>query len=475
MPVKNSGSEHLHGSAVILTLKEIQAAIAPATFVGEPSRHGMRPVGVSTDSRQIGDGELFVALRGEKFDGHDFVSAVESKALAVIVEEEWFEKNKPASGNYLVVHDSLLALQNCGRAVRRVWQKPVIAVAGSNGKTTTKELVYGVLAQAHQTHRTLGNLNNHIGVPLTLAALDNGHALAVIEVGTNHFGEIARLCEIAEPDLGLITNIGREHLEYFADLAGVARAELELFDFLKAHGGTALVNIDDPTLRTQKLDGLKTISYGFSEGAQIRGVHATIGEDGCSTFAVDGANIRVPIAGAHNAVNALAAVAVGLQFGVSLEQARAGIESIRPVSMRMQVERIGGVTFINDAYNANPESMRAALDSLMAMPLAKGGRRVAVLGDMLEMGAAGEAAHREIGEKINQLKIDAVFAFGPASRCLVDAVDEQMISSVGHFQNKTDICSAVVDIVRGGDVVLVKGSRGMKMEEVIEAFRRSSA
>ncbi len=474
MSTASSCDEYIHGLAVILTLKEIQAAVSPATFVGEPSRHRMYPTGISTDSRQIREGELFVALRGEKFDGHEFVAAVQSTALASIVEEDWFEKAKPSSGNFLIVQDSLLALQNYGRAVRREWKRPIVAIGGSNGKTTTKELVYAVLSQAHHAHRTSGNLNNHIGVPLTLAGLQKDHKLAVVEVGTNHFGEIAQLCKIAEPEYGLITNIGREHLEYFGDLAGVARAELELFDCLKARGGTAFVNIDDPTLRAQKWDGMRTSTYGFSEGAQVRGVFETIGEDGCSTISVNGVNIRVPIAGAHNALNALAAITVGLQFGVSLEQARTGIESCKAVSKRMQVERIAAVTFINDAYNANPESMRAALDSLIAMPLPKNARRIAVLGDMLEMGAAGEAAHREIGEKINQLKIDAVFAFGAASRHIIEAIDLKRISKVEYFQVKPDICHAVSDFLRSGDVVLVKGSRGMKMEEVIEAYRRSS-
>jgi UDP-N-acetylmuramoyl-tripeptide--D-alanyl-D-alanine ligase len=368
----------------------------------------------------------------------------------------------------------LLALQHCGRATRRAWRKPIVAIGGSNGKTTTKELVYSVLAQKHATHRTQGNLNNHIGVPLTLAGLQHAHELAVIEVGTNHFGEIARLCEITEPQFGLITNIGREHLEHFGDLAGVARAELELFDYLQAHQGSALVNIDDPTLRAQKWDGLRTFTYGFSQGAQLRGVHATVGEDGCSTFLVEDLSIRVPIPGVHNALNALAAIAVGMQFGVSLQQARAGIESCRAVSKRMQVERVGAVVFINDAYNANPESMRAALDSLMTMPLSEGGRRIAVLGDMLEMGTTSDAAHREVGEKINQLKIDALFAFGPAGRHIVGAVASKRLAKVEHFQTKSELCNAVNDFLRDGDIVLVKGSRGMKMEEAIEAFRRSS-
>jgi len=470
----NRGGKHLDGASVILTLEEIQAAISPATFAGEPSRHKISPAGIATDSRQIKDGELFFALSGDKFDGHDFVMSVQARALAAVVEESWFEKTKPVSGNFLIVQDSLRALQNCGRAVRRAWQRPIVAIGGSNGKTTTKELVFSVLSQARQTHRTLGNLNNHLGVPLTLGGLQQSHEVAVIEMGTNHFGEISRLCDIAEPDYGLITNIGREHLEYFVDLAGVARAEFELFDYLTEHHSTALVNIDDPTMRAKTWGNLPTITFGFSEGAQVRGVHATIDEDGCPTFSVNDVFMRVPIPGAHNAINALAAVAVGLQFGVSLQQARAGIESCRPVSKRMQVERLAGVTIINDAYNANPESMRAALDSLVAMPVAKGGRRVAVLGDMLELGEASAPSHREIGETINQLKIDAVFAFGEAAREMVKTVDANRLAAVEHFNDKRKMCDAVCQFLQSGDLVLVKGSRGMAMEEVIEAFRRAS-
>lgn len=460
---------------MILTLGEIHAAISPATFSGDIRRLQEHPAGISTDSRQIKDREVFFALRGERFDGHDFALNVQAKALAAVVEESWFERAARPAGSFLVVRDSLQALQKCGQAVRRQWGGPVVAIGGSNGKTTTKELVFSVLAQAHPTHRTPGNLNNHIGVPLTLAGLQRDHRIAVVEMGTNHFGEMAQLCAIAEPDHGLITNIGREHLEFFQDLAGVARAELELFDYLTEHRGRALVNIDDPTLRAAKWSKLQTVTYGFSEGAQVRGVHATMGEDGCATFSIDGESIRVPIPGAHNALNALAAVAVCRQFGVSSPQARAGIESCGLIAKRMQVERIAGVTVINDAYNANPESMRAALDSLVAMPAAKTARRVAVLGDMLELGAASLAAHREVGEKINRLSLDAVFSYGKAARELAAAVNRRRVSVVSHFDDKAELCSAVSQFLRSNDLVLVKGSRGMAMEEVIEELRRKRA
>lgn len=449
--------------------------MSPAAFSGDPNRLPEHPVGISTDSRQTKERELFCALRGDRFDGHDFVMSVQAKALAAVVEESWFEKTARPAGNFLVVQDVLQALQKCGRAVRRRWGGPVVAIGGSNGKTTTKELVASVLSQVHRIHRTPGNLNNHIGVPLTLAGLQREHQVAVVEMGTNHFGEIAHLCTIAEPDYGLITNIGREHLEYFQDLQGVARAELELFDYLAEHDGTALVNIDDPTLRAAKWGELRTLTFGFSEGAQVRGVHATMGEDGCAAFSVDGVSMRVPIPGAHNALNALAAVALGRQFGVSLPDARAGVESCGSISKRMQVERIAGVTVINDAYNANPDSMRAALDSLVAMPASKPARRVAVLGDMLELGAASIAAHREIGDKISRLALDAVFACGKAARELAAAIDRHRVSLVWHFDDKAELCTAVNQFLRSGDVVLVKGSRGMAMEQVVEQFRRAHA
>ena len=460
---------------MILTLQEIHNELMPASFVGDSSRLGQYPQGVSTDSRLLAEGDLFFALRGEKFDGHEFAIKVQPRAIAAVVEESWFEAAGRPAGNFLVVPDALFALQACATCARRRWARPLVAIGGSNGKTTTKDLAYAVLSQAHAVLRTQGNLNNHIGVPLTLGGLKNEHTLAVVEIGTNHFGEIARLCEIAEPTLGLITNIGREHLEFFGDLAGVARAEFELYDYLAAAGGMALINMDDRTLRAAAWPGLKTLTFGFAEGAQVRGVHLALGGDGCATFEVEGVRIRVPIAGAHQAQNALAAVAAGKALGVSVQQARAGIEASRPASKRMQIEHIAGVTFINDAYNANPDSMRAALETLMAMPAEKGGRRVAVLGDMLELGPASAPAHREIGERLNQLHIDAVFAFGEASRSLIDVVDRRRVETALHFERKDELSRAFGQFVRAGDVVLVKGSRGKAMEEVLESFRRMTA
>jgi UDP-N-acetylmuramoyl-tripeptide--D-alanyl-D-alanine ligase len=452
--------------ALILTLGEIQQACS-ARFEGDGAQLTQRGAGLSTDSRRCQPGEIFVALRGEKFDGHQFVSQVlAAGALAAMVEESWFAAQKTPRGNFIVVDNTLQALQQIGHAIRRRWGKPIVAITGSNGKTTTKELVAAVLAQDKSIHKTTGNLNNHIGVPLTLAELDHGHDLAVVEMGTNHYGEIARLCEIAAPDFGLITNIGRAHIEFFTDLDGVAKAKRELFDYLHARDGVVFINADDPKLRATLPSGAKAITYGIEQPAQVQGKIAGVDANGCVTLAWREQNIQLAIPGTHNAINALAAVAVGEHFGIAPEKIRRALEATQPVAKRMEIFRRGGLTIINDAYNANPESMRAALEFLAAMPVGKNGRRIAVLGDMLELGDASPIAHEEIGVMAKGLPIHAVFAYGPQMRHLVHAIGEAFWTE--HFDDKTRLCEEVNRSVRPGDVILLKGSRGMAMEEVVE-------
>jgi len=460
--------------ALILTLGELQQACGDnARFFGNSAQLTQRPAGLSTDSRRCGAGEIFVALRGEKFDGHQFVAQVlTAGALAAVVEKGWYASQKKASGNFIVVVDTLLALQQIGRAIRRRWGKTVLAITGSNGKTTTKELVASVLAQNKSAHKTAGNLNNHIGVPLTLAELSHGHDIAVIEMGMNHDGEIARLCEIAEPNYGLITNVGRAHIEFFKTLDGVAKAKGELFAYLRARGGIAFLNADDPKLRTVLPSGAKAITYGLQQPAQVPGKIVSVDENGCVILAWRNKNIHLTIPGAHNAGNALAAIAVGEHFGVAPEKIRLALESAPPMTKRMQILRLkspfgrGELTIINDAYNANPESMRAALEFLAAMPIRVSGRRIAVLGDMLELGEAASSAHEEIGLMIRELSIHAVFAYGPNMRHLVAAIGETKWAE--HFENKLRLCEEVGRSIRPDDVILLKGSRGMAMEEVVE-------
>lgn len=454
---------------LILTLGEVQQASGPQSrFAGDSTRLTQRAAGLSTDSRQCCSGDIFVALRGEKFDGHQFVEQVlASGALAAVVEANWFDSQKPApGGNFIIVTDTLQALQHIGHRIRQRWGKPMLALTGSNGKTTTKELIAAVLAQSKSVHKTTGNLNNHLGVPLTLAALDHGHDIAVVEMGTNHFGEIDRLCEIAAPDFGLITNIGRAHTEFFKDLDGVAKAKAELFAYIHRHSGIVFLNNDDPKLRAVLPSGTKAITYGIAQPAQVQGKISNVDENGRVTLAWRDQNIHLAIPGTHNAINALAAIAVGEYFGVAPEKIRQALEMTQPAAKRMQIFKRGGITIINDAYNANPESMAAALKFLAALPMPESGRRIAVLGDMLELGESASLAHTEIGVMVKGLPIHAVFAYGAQMKHLVQAIGEALW--VEHFEDKAKLGDELNRSIRPGDVVLLKGSRGMAMEEVSE-------
>jgi len=454
--------------ALIFTLGELQLACGNvARFAGDAAQLTQRPAGLSTDSRQCRAGEIFVALRGEKFDGHRFVEQIlATGALAAVVDKNWFESQTHLAGNFIVVDDTLLALQQIGQAVRKRWGKTVIAITGSNGKTTTKEMVASVLAQNKAVLKTTGNLNNHIGVPLTLAELQHSHDVAVIEMGMNHDGEIARLCEIAAPNLGLITNVGRAHSEFFKTLDGVARAKGELFEYLRHRDGIAFLNADDPKLKTVLPSGTKAISYGLHHAAQVQGKIAGVDENGCVTLAWKNQNIPLAIPGTHNASNALAAIAVGEYAGVAPEKIRVALAGTLPLAKRMQIFKRGAVTIINDSYNANPESMTAALEFLAALPIHGNGRRIAVLGDMLELGEAAPAAHAEIGALVQRLPIHAVFAYGPNMKHLVQALGATKWAE--HFEDKTRLSEEVGRSIRPGDVILLKGSRGMAMEEVVE-------
>jgi UDP-N-acetylmuramoyl-tripeptide--D-alanyl-D-alanine ligase len=456
--------------ALIFTLGEaLYACGKAARFVGDQTQLRQRPAGLSTDSRQCpaARDEIFVALRGEKFDGHQFVRQVlAAGALAAVVEKSWFESQASENGNFIIVEDTLLALQQIGQMVRRRWGKTLLAITGSNGKTTTKEMVASVLAQKKIVLKTTGNLNNHIGVPLTLAGLQHGHDIAVIEMGMNHDGEIARLCEIAAPNWGLITNVGRAHIEFFKTLDRVARAKGELFEYLHNRDGIVFLNADDPKLKTVLPSGTKAISYGLNHPAQVQGKIAGIDEQGCVTLAWKNQTIRLAIPGAHNATNALAAIAVGEYAGVAPEKIHSALSGTLPLAKRMQIIKRGAVTIINDAYNANPESMAAALEFLAALPLPSGGHRIAVLGDMLELGEAAPTEHAEIGALLARLPIHAVFAYGPQAKHIVQAVGETKWAE--HFEDKTRLGAEVSRSIRPGDVILLKGSRGMAMEEVIE-------
>jgi UDP-N-acetylmuramoyl-tripeptide--D-alanyl-D-alanine ligase len=422
---------------------------------------------VSTDSRTIGAGELFVALAGPSFDGHEFVGAAAARGAAGAV----VARALPVAIPQIVVDDTLRALQRAAEAWRRQFDIPVVAVAGSNGKTTTKELIASVLAGRGACHSTRGTLNNHIGVPLTLLGLDARHASAVIEIGANHPGEVADLVLLARPTVGIVTNAGAEHLEGFGSLDGVARAEGELFAGLEP-GATAVINVDDPyaSLWQEMCGAQRRIGFGLAPGAEFRvagairatGPAGSVQEFELATPAGTVA-VRLALAGRHNVVNALGAAAAAFAAGADLAAIAAGLGRMRPVRGRLEPKWArGGAVLIDDSYNANPSSLSAGLGVLAQVP----GERWLVLGDMGELGAAAAAAHRDAAREARAAGVTRLYAIGALCR---DTVAE--FGAGGEwFADAGDLAARLAPELRAGVTVLVKGSRVNRLERVVEAL-----
>jgi UDP-N-acetylmuramoyl-tripeptide--D-alanyl-D-alanine ligase len=451
-------------------------------------RSGIRRL--STDTRDIGPGDLFVALKGERFDGRAFVGeAIKRGAIGAIMQGPGWTGELPAAAGrsasrrgssqaavLIGVQDTLLAYQQLAAWHRNRFHIPLVAVTGSNGKTTTKEMVARVLAEQGTVLKTEGNLNNRIGVPQTLLGLTRRHRSAVIEMGVDQKGQTARLCEIAHPTIGLITNIGPDHLEFFGSMEASAQAKGELLDHLPSDGAVVL-NADDAYFEyLASRAGCRVVSFGLSAGAQVRATDVSADPRRGVTFRLHlpgGARdtkVILPAHGLHNLSNALAAAAVGHVQGMSGTTIARGLARFKPAAMRSQVLTARGIRIVNDSYNANPASMKAAI-SLLA-DLADGGRMVAVLGDMLELGSEEHALHREVGAYLATRGISALIACGRLARSLAEGAREagMAASRVHEVADSIAAAEAARKLVRAGDVVLVKGSRGMKMERVVEAL-----
>ncbi len=450
--------------AMSLTLKDLKL-LRPRRIKQPEALQGRAFAGVSTDSRTISPGELFVALVGENFDGHAFVAGARQRgAVAVIVGRPVAEASRLPQ---IVVDDTLVALSRLARNHRRKFRIPVIAVAGSNGKTTTREMIAAILRTDRNVLSTAGNLNNHIGVPLTLLRLREEHEIAVVEIGTNHPGELAALLKILEPTHGLITNIGLEHLEFFGSLKGVAKEEGALFRSL-AGRGTAFVNADDSeTVRLGKAVR-RAVTFGFSRGLDVSGSALQFDARGCPEFRVGGKKVarsfpvRLPVPGAHTAANALAAAAAGVAFKVSPRRIQAVLQQFQAVSKRMEVLSIAGVTIFNDTYNANPDSVIAGLKTLAGAAVQ--GKRIAVLADMKELGTGGPAEHARVGAVLSELGIEYLLTYGEAAKHYHDSAQ---VTFAVHYDQKNVLAEYLAELITPGDAVLIKGSRGMAMEDVV--------
>jgi len=435
--------------------------------------------GISTDSRTVAEGELFIALKGERFDGHQFaIEALKKSAGGVIIEEDKVRDirwNGYRPSAVIAVKDALHALGDIAQERRRRFRTPVVALTGSNGKTTTKEMISACLETAFPVLKTKGNLNNLIGLPLTLLHLTDEERIVVLEMGMNVPGEIRRLTEIAEPDVGLITNIERVHLEGMGSLERVREEKGELFRRMR-QDGTILVNQDDPSVidLASEFHGQK-ITFGIDHPAEVMAKDIRLQEVGGTSFTLmmEGVTMEItlPFLGGHFVPNALSAIAVASLFGIELEKVKEALEHLSPCPMRMEVLRPQeGVTLINDAYNANPRSMELALEILSQM---KGkGRGIAVLGDMLELGEYSVEAHQLIGKRVGELSIDFLLALGEEAPVLVESAMRHGLDSekARIVESHTEAISILKKMVQDGDWILVKGSRRMGMEKIAEGL-----
>jgi UDP-N-acetylmuramoyl-tripeptide--D-alanyl-D-alanine ligase len=426
--------------------------------------------GYSIDSRTVQPGEVFFAVKGEKMDGHDFVEqSIRKGAIAAIIRKD--QRSRFAANAPLIsVDDTLIALQMLATAVRRLWAKPLVGVTGSAGKTTTKEAIAHVLATKFRVLKSEGNFNNHFGLPLMLLKIEPEHDIAVIEMGMSHAGEIAALAKIAQPEIGIVTNVAPVHLEYFKSTADIARAKYELIQSLSANG-TAVLNADDEYVSQFGRDFRgKVITYGFHSTADVRAENfQSQGVFGSKFDVVIGGcreKASLPLLGTHNVYNALAAVAIAVERGLPPSKAVVALATINPADKRGQVVKVGNITAINDCYNSNPKALDAMVDALATTPAA---RRIVVAGEMLELGPSAEEMHRQSGRHVAEKKIDILLGVRGLAEPMVEAARESGIRAE-FMATPEEAGEWLAREAREGDVVLLKASRGVKLERALEKW-----
>jgi UDP-N-acetylmuramoyl-tripeptide--D-alanyl-D-alanine ligase len=455
-----------------LSIQEIKRAVSGKQLSALPE-HMPLIKSVCTDTRRIEPGCLFIALRGGNFDGHDFLpKAAEGGAIAALVE---FAPPEPRPNVHMIeVKDTRRAMGKLATFVRKQMRSKVIAVAGSNGKTSTKHLVQAAIGGKLRGSISPKSYNNDIGVPLAIFPADPMQDFLVLEMGTNHPGEIKLLSEMALPDIAVITNCGAEHLEFLGDLMGVRRENAEIISGLNPKG-TLIVNGDDQDLlhATERFPGQR-ITFGFNEANDLFATHIECTNDGVRfNLNKSRRQVFVPMLGQHNACNALAALAVARRMGVNEDQAIESLAQAQGPEMRLQKHEIGSITLINDAYNANPNSMRAALETIAAIQT--NGRRIAVLGDMLELGHSADRYHREIGQVVAQCKFDLLACVGEQAALIAESAERSgmPVGAISRFRDSAEAAQAIPQWLKDNDLVLLKGSRSMHLEYIDSAIKKT--
>jgi UDP-N-acetylmuramoyl-tripeptide--D-alanyl-D-alanine ligase len=425
---------------------------------------------VSTDSRTIKPGELFVALHGENFEGHDFVEAgAKAGATGALVDLNW-AGSVPNDFVLLRATDTLQAYQMLAANYRRSLTLKVLAITGSNGKTSTKDFAASVLARKFRVTKTEGNFNNHVGLPRTILEATSGDQIAVWELGMNHPGEIAALAKIAAPDVAIITNIGVAHIEFMGSREAIAMEKGALAEAIEPEG-TVILNADDPFTQGIAERTRARVVLAGTTGGSVRAIEIRQSAEGSEFTIVEGAHrcrAQLPVAGSHMVQNALLAVAAGRAFGLSIEECAAGLAAAPLTKARLQIKEIGGVQFLDDSYNANPDSMKAALRTLVELDA--DGKRIAVLGEMRELGSESERGHREVGETAATLEVNQLITIGDTAELIAEGARTAGLQKVLSARSTAEAANLLGKIARPGDLVLIKGSRAARTEEVIEKF-----
>jgi UDP-N-acetylmuramoyl-tripeptide--D-alanyl-D-alanine ligase len=433
--------------------------------------------GLSIDSRTVKAGQLFVCIKGDQYDGHDFISNIVQKNVAGIILSD--KEKIPSSDSlsfFIKVKDTLKALQDLAAFHRSQFDISILAITGTNGKSTTKEMTSAVAESQFKVLKTEGNKNNHIGLPLTLLNLNADHEVAVLEMGMSTKGEIRRLAEIAKPQIGIITNISEGHLESLPTIRDVQEAKGELFESLQEES-SAIINADDPlVLELSRSLRSNIVTYGIKNSADIQASNVkqrgNEGFDFTLNFFNEKTPVFLPFLGSCNISNALAAIAAGHVLGLSSQSILTGLQNCKLMPQRMQTEKRGGITIINDAYNANPKSMEEALNTLSKYQT--NGKKFFVMGDMLELGNLSEQAHKQFGKLFSSSSIDLLITVGSLSQLAAQTardsgLDENRVVS---FENKEEISQFLSKTLQANDCMLVKGSRSMGMEQIIDSLSK---
>ncbi|MDF2520324.1 MAG: UDP-N-acetylmuramoyl-tripeptide--D-alanyl-D-alanine ligase [Clostridia bacterium] len=427
--------------------------------------------GVATDSRKLNKGDLFAAIKGERFDGHQFAEAAVASGAAVVLSQEKLDADIP----YILVEDTIKALHSLAKYYKSKFDIPFIAVTGSSGKTTTKDMTASVLAEKYKVLKTEGNFNNAIGLPLTLFNLEHKHEICVVEMGMNSLGEIETLADIVRPETGIISNVGTAHIEKLKSRDNILKAKMEIFTYFDRNG-TAILNGDNDMLSKVADKQYKILRFGLNEGNDCRAVNIVEkGEEGIEfdvLYQGQKEAYHVPIPGIHNVYNALSAICIGKLYNISSSQIQSGLLNFKPSKMRMEIFTGRHDTkIINDVYNANPDSMMAAISALASMETQ--GRRVCIFGDMFELGEYSKEGHESVGAFAAEKEIDVIAAVGKMADYVIKGAarikkeDMKLIS----YSSNQEVIDNMENIVQSQDIILIKGSRGMNMENIVESLR----